>query len=72
MLKRLAGLASPSGKHEHGTAMGAVKFRGLAEDGDEITEEYGYHGFTRTIHRPCCRITEAGRKALAEARAEGW
>lgn len=71
MLKRLAQLSANTG-HNHGTAMTALKYRGLAEDGDEITEEYGCHGFTRTIYLPCCRITEAGREALAEARAEGW
>jgi hypothetical protein len=70
-LKRLAQLAANNG-HQHGTSMGALRARGLVEDGDEITEQYGCHGFTRTIHLPCCRLTDAGREALEEARAAGW
>ena len=70
-LKRLACLHANI-DHHHGTSMAALKFKGLAEDGDEHTETIGSHGFTRTIHLPCCRITEAGREALAEARREGW
>lgn len=70
MLKRLACLAANI-DHHHGTSMAALKSRGLAEDGDEHTETIGY-GYARTICLPCCRITEAGREALAKARAEGW
>ncbi len=70
MLKRLACLAANI-DHHHGTSMDALKRRGLAEDGDPKTEAIGY-GQVRTIHLPCCRLTEAGREALAEARAEGW
>ena len=72
MIKRLAQLASPSGTHEHGTPMSALKFRDLAEDGPSHKETYGDHGFTRTVWHPCCQITEAGREALAEARRQGW
>ncbi len=69
-LKRLACLQANI-DHHHGTSMAALKFKRLAEDGDEYTETIGY-GYTRTMHRPCCRITDAGREALAEARQEGW
>lgn len=70
MLKRLAQLAANNG-HHHGTSMGALRARGLVEDGEEHTEAHGY-GQTRTVCLPCCRLTEEGRQALEDARAAGW
>ncbi len=72
MLKRLAQLSSPSGKHEHGTPMGALKYRGLVDDGPERVVPYGDYVFSRKIHDPCCVLNDAGREALSQARALGW
>lgn len=70
MAKRLAQLAANNG-HQHGTSMAALKARGLAEDGDPKTEAIGY-GQMRTVHLPCCRLTEEGRKVIEGLRAAGW
>jgi len=73
MLKRLAQLNAPcTAGHNHGTSMGALKVRGLAEDGTPTVVGGPEPWQRRTIHVPCCRITQAGREALAQARREGW
>ncbi len=73
MLKRLAQLASPSGDHNHGTSMGALHWRGMVEDGPIVERPLSRSGYPLPPARlPCCVITDKGREALAEARAEGW
>ncbi len=68
MLKRLAQLSSPNpSAHNHGTPMTALEFRGMVENPDRSwCEDF------RQYDGPCCVITDLGREALAEARAEGW
>ncbi len=66
MLKRLAQLQAGC-SHNHGTPMTALEFRGMVDN-----PERHWCEDTRQYSGPCCVITEAGRDALAEARAEGW
>lgn len=68
MLKRLAQL-SAGHQANCGTPMTALVFRGMVEECEkEVEARTGGGTWLITEHR----ITDLGREALAEARAEGW
>ena len=68
MLKRLAQLQAGLTPN-YGTPMSALIHRDLVE---EYEMEVDGIGIAMRWPVQACRITDAGREALAEARAEGW